>query len=73
MLEDLQAAAIRTDNLLFSFKKQHQGEKPQKTEPRPQQNYYQNQNANQSQNQQNPQNTDPNAMELDQLTVDEYW
>jgi len=68
-LEDLQAAAISTDDLLFSFKKQNPADRvitrrpdarPKPTEYRPPA-----QIATGS-------GTDPNAMELDRLSTEEY-
>ena len=70
-LEALQAAAIRTDDLLFSFKKQNQERAPRKPDPprRQTQQYYPPQ---QQQPQPHTPPGDPNAMELDRLSAEEY-
>ena len=71
-LEELQNATISTDDLLFSFRKQNLGDRTttRKPELRPRQGEYR-------QNTQAPQDTgntgnDPNAMELDRLSTEEY-
>jgi len=73
-LEDLQAAAISTDDLLFSFKKQNQGERmagrksdarSRMTEPRQTTQPSSNDGTTGT-------GTDPNAMELDRLSTEEY-
>ena len=71
-LEALQEAAIRTDNLLFSFKKQNQDRAPRKPDPPQRQNpqYYPPQQQQQSQQHAPPH--DSNAMELDRLSAEEY-
>ena len=68
-LEDLQKAAISTDDLLFSFRKQNPGDRTGNRKPSRQGEYKLNvQNTQET----GPTGADPNAMELDRLSADEY-
>ena len=71
-LEQLQTAAIATDNLLFSFRKQNQGDQTTTWKPKfkPKQNEYQ---PNVPTPQENSPTNNPNTMELNCLSTEEYW
>jgi hypothetical protein len=66
--EALQSTAINTDDLLFSFQKQHQGDQTHKNPQKLKQIEYW-QNSQPAQGTSN-QGWDPNAMELDQLLAE---
>src|SRR5258706_15621958 len=65
-LEQLQSATIATDDLLFSFRKQNPGDQTTNRKPKVRQ-------PNVLMPQENSPTNDPNAMELDHLSTDEYW
>jgi len=73
-LEDLQAAAISTDDLLFSFKKQNQGERMASRKPDTRSRMTEPRQTTQpsSNDGTTGTGTDPNAMELDRLSTEEY-
>ena len=70
-LEELQSAVIVTDDLLFSFRKQNQGDhtNTRKLDTKPRQNEYR---PSVPTPQDNGAPNDPNAMELDRLSAEEY-
>jgi len=64
-LEELQSAAITTDDLLFSFRKQNPGDQTTNRKPKVKR-------PNILMPQENSPINDPNVMELDRLSTDEY-